>query len=206
MTATKELDSAQVSNGGKASIEYSNPYTATVKIRGIAPLLFHAWNIEAVEEKANAPKGSRAKKTDDVESYVYRTDKGWLGVPGRCLHGALIEAGRFHQDPRSPRKMARDLIRAAIIPITLVAHFEPKRKKWDYEDRQRVSIQRASITRTRPAMKEGWELSFDLLITLPEYITPEFLAVLVTDAGRLAGLCDFRPTYGRFALVGLTTR
>ncbi len=72
----------EVTNGGKQTVELGTPYTACVRIRGVADLLFHRWNCEAVAEKANAAKGSKAKKTDNIESYVYRTDAGVLAVPG----------------------------------------------------------------------------------------------------------------------------
>lgn len=206
LPATEGRNGQQVSNGGAAVVDLSRPYIARVSVLGVAPLLFHAWNCESIAEKSNAAKGSKGKKTDDVESYVYRTTDGAIGVPGKNLHGALIEVARYYQDPRSPRKALRDMVRAAIIPLTVVAPFEPHTKKWDYEDHQRVTVQRAGITRVRPAMKEGWRLTFDLMVTLPEYIGQELLAKLVTDAGRLAGLCDYRPTYGRFALAGLTVR
>lgn len=58
----------QVSNVAERLITGGAPYRAFVTVRGTAPLLFHAWNVESVEEKANAPKNSRVKKTDDVES------------------------------------------------------------------------------------------------------------------------------------------
>jgi hypothetical protein len=67
-----KLNGEQTSNGGKAIIDMSQPYIASVTLLGTAPLLFHAWNVEAVAEKAKAAKGSKAKKSDDVESYVYR--------------------------------------------------------------------------------------------------------------------------------------
>lgn len=198
------LDEAQLSNGGKSSVDFMKPYVARVQIIGVAPILLHAWNVESVEAKGKAAKGSKAKKEDDLESYVYRTTDGFLGVAGKNLHGAIVEAARYHQDPRSPRKSLRDLCKAAIIPLTIVAPFEPKTKTWDYEDRQRVVIQRSAITRTRPAMKEGWKLTIDLQITLPEYVPQEKLAHLIVDAGRLSGLCDYRPTYGRFTLGNLS--
>ena len=63
---------AEVSNGGAESIEYGIPYTAHVTIEGSADFLFHRWNCEAVEAKSKAAKNSAAKKTDDIESYVWR--------------------------------------------------------------------------------------------------------------------------------------
>jgi hypothetical protein len=37
-------------------------------------------------------------------------------------------------------------------------------------------------------------------VNLPEYIPPDALQDVLVNAGRLIGLADFRPTYGRFAL------
>lgn len=59
----KNLDVTQTSNGAKEAIDVSQPYRATVTIQGVAPLLFHAWNAESIEEKANASKNSKTKKT-----------------------------------------------------------------------------------------------------------------------------------------------
>ncbi len=106
------------------------------------------------------------------------------------------------QDPSSPRKAARDLVRAAIIPLTVTAPFDPHTKEWDYEDARRVTVQRAGLTRIRPAMHSGWKLTFELLITAPEYISPPVLVRLVNTAGLLIGLCDYRPTFGRFTMSG----
>jgi hypothetical protein len=53
----------------------------------------------------------------------------------------------------------------------------------------------------RPAIKAGWAAEFIFLVTLPEYISPDMLHGLVSDAGRLVGVLDFRPTYGRFSVT-----
>jgi hypothetical protein len=73
--------------------------------------------------------------------------------------------------------------------------------KWDYEHKCRVTIQRNGITRVRPAIKAGWVAEFQLMSNLPEYIRPNDLHDVIVNAGRLIGLADFRPTYGRFQLV-----
>jgi len=189
---------SQVSNGAESAIQMQEPYMIRLTVVGVAPLLMHAWNIESIDEKALAAKGSKTKKTDDVESYAYRDSEGFLGVPGKCLVGALIEAARYIQDPRSPRKSARDLVKAGIQSLTVLARFQPETKSWDYLDRQRVVVQRAGITRSRPAMLEGWECTFQLMVSLPEYLNPQLVHEIVDRAGRLCGVCDYRPTYGRY--------
>lgn len=188
----------EVTNGGKVAIEYAVPYLASVEITGVADLLFHRWNVEGVETKARAAKGSKAKKSDDLESYVYRTDDGELALPGEYLRQSIIHAAKFRQDPRSPRKSAMDLYKAGVVCLTALASLGLD--KWDYEDRRRVMIQRNGITRVRPALLKGWTVSVDLMVNLPEYIPPDALQEVIVNAGRLIGLADFRPTYGRFAI------
>jgi len=202
MEILQNVDGKQTSNGARDIIDETAPYIARVMVQGTAPLLFHGWNNESIAEKGKSAKGSKAKKTDDIESYVYRNDAGLLGIPGKNFYASVVEAGRYVQDPRSPRKSARDLCRAGIVPLTVIAPFTPQTKEWDYLDKQRVTVQRNGITRVRPAMREGWKVTFDLLINLPEYIPEHLLTKLLNDAGRLVGVCDYRPTYGRFLVNG----
>ena len=187
------------SNGGAETIEMSEPYIATVTIQGTSDILFHCWNAEAVDEKGAAAKGSKAKKTDNIESYIVRNDDGEICLPGEYLRGSVIHAAKFRQDPRSPRKSAMDLFKAGVVNLSPLASLG--KTTWDYEDRRRVVIQRAGINRTRPAFKAGWRASVDLLVTLPEYISPMTLNEVIGVAGRLVGVADFRPTYGRFQVV-----
>lgn len=188
-----------VTNGGAGSIQLSIPYRVELSICGEADLLFHRWNCEAVEAKAKAAKGSAAKKTDDIESYVYRNSAGELCVPGEYLRQAIIAAAKYRQDPRSPRKSAMDLVKAAVVSLTPLASLGVT--AWDYEHRCRVQVQRNGVTRVRPAISAGWRATFLLLVNLPEYVSSQMLHGLVNDAGRLIGIADFRPTYGRFQVT-----
>lgn len=195
----KIIEKGEITNGAKKIIDFSQPYSVAVTIEGSADFLFHRWNNEAVAEKAASAKGSKAKKTDDIESYVYRNDKGELCVPGEYLRQAIINAAKFKQDPRSPRKSAMDLYKAGIVNLTHLASL--KVKDWDYIDQRRVTVQRNGLTRSRPAMKAGYRLDFQLLVNLPEYINTGDLRETIESAGRLIGIGDFRPTFGRFGVV-----
>lgn len=189
----------QITNGALPTISTTEPYTAHVQISGVCPILFHRWNDEAVEAKGNAVKGSKAKKTDDIESYVYRNEQKEICIPGEYFRQSLIHAAKFMQDPRSPRKSAMDLFKAGVLSMSPLCGLGVK--NWDYLDRRRVLIQRNAITRVRPAMTEGWKISVSFLIVLPEYITPAILNERLQAAGRLIGVGDFRPTYGRFLVT-----
>lgn len=197
MQAVREVQS--VGNGAAEGIETEMPYTVRVKIRGCADLLFHRWDCDGVEHKSKAAKGSKQKKTDDVESYVWRDKKGGLGLPGEYVRQSVIHAAKFRQDPRSPRKSAMDLFKAGVVCLTNLAPLG--KEKWDFEDRRRVTIQRNAITRVRPGIREGWEAEVIFQILLPEYIRPQDLHDTLTMAGKLCGVGDFRPTFGRFQVV-----
>lgn len=198
-TAVTKRVGPDATNGAARTIDLSRPYRAEFEITGVADMLFHRWNCEAVEEKAKAAKGSKAKKSDDVESYVYRNADGELCLPGEYVRQSLIAAAKFRQDPRSPRKSAVDLVKAAVVSLTPLSGLGMA--KWDYDHKCRVQVQRNGITRVRPAIQAGWSCSFIFMVNLPEYVAPEFLHALLIDAGRLVGVADFRPTYGRYQVT-----
>lgn len=194
-----EVIGPQPTNGAALDIERELPYVLSFTIEGVCPILFHAWNNEAVAEKATAKKGSTAKKSDNVESYVYRTPKGEIALPGVYVHSSMQYAAKFKQDPRSPRKSAFDLFKAAVSPLTEYASLGTA--KWDYLDERRVLVQRNAIMRQRPAFNAGWKAQMQFVVNLPEYVEAMFFHEVLTLAGRAIGVGDFRPTYGRFQIV-----
>lgn len=201
--ATREVR-VNVSNGAAAIIDINIPYAVEVQLTGSSALLFHRWNAEGVDEKARAAKGSKAKKSDNIEEYVWRNEQGLLCIPGEYVRQSMIHAAKFKQDPRSPRKSAMDLVKAGVVSLTDLASVGVK--EWDFVDRRRVMIQRNGINRERPGLRAGWVARFELLVNLPEYLSPDFVQDLLVSAGRLIGIGDFRPTYGRFQVTSFQRR
>jgi len=193
------IEIKEPTDGGNETISHSEPYNITVKLEGASDMLFHGWNAESIDEKAKSAKNSAARRSDAVENYVFRNDKKELCIPGEYLRGSIINAAKFRQDPRSPRKSAMDLFKAGVVSLTPLASLGVK--EWDYLDRRRVTIQRQGINRTRPAMRAGWKAEFQIMVLLPEYISRNDLREVIETAGRLVGVGDFRPTFGRFGIV-----
>lgn len=187
---------SEKTNGGKSAIEAGLPYVVNVTVEGASDMLFHRWNCESVDAKSKAAKNSKAKKEDDIESYVWRNEKGELCIPGEYFRQSVIHAAKFKQDPRSPRKSAMDLFKAGVVSLTPLATIGSK--QWDYLDTRRVTVQRAGVNRTRPALRTGWSAGLQFQILTPEYIDPVLFQDVLGTAGRLVGVGDFRPTYGRF--------
>jgi hypothetical protein len=196
MTTT---DTGVNSNDAEDSILGTAPYRLSFTIRGVADLLFHRWSNEDVAAKSTAKRGSSVKKTDNLEAYVWRDEDGQVCLPGVYVHKALVEAGKFMQDPRSSRaKQACDLFKAAFVPVSLLCPLGPT---WEIEDKRRMVVNRAGITRTSPGFKAGWEASFDFDVILPEYVSEAMFLEALSLAGRVIGLAQYRPTYGRFQVV-----
>jgi len=206
MAKTTAVEMSNVSNDAKEAIEATIPYIAEFEVSGSAPLLFHKWSCEEVEAKATAAKGSKAKKTDNIEAYLYRTDDGLLAIPGEYFRMSLIGAAKFRQDPRSPRKSAMDLFKAGVASFDELCVVKSENgstmREPQFIDRRRVVVQRNAITRSRPALFKGWNCKVQLQILLPEYITPQIVNEVFQYAGRIVGVGDFRPSFGRFNVTG----
>lgn len=209
MAAKNGVATAVTVEDGEIQLGELAPFVIEVTIEGAAPLLFHRWNNESVAEKAAAKKGSAAKKTDDIASYVYRDTEGVISLPGVYVVGSMTDprngAAKYRQDPRSPRKSALDLFKASVVPLTDLAPLTTVTgdlaKSWDYLDSRRVMVQRNGITRVRPALLAGWKATLQLSVLAPEYVSPTDLYECLSLAGRLVGVGDFRPSHGRFNIV-----
>lgn len=208
----EKTERANPTNGGESVVAAQLPITVHFRLKGTSDLLFHHWNPEYVDMKAGAAKGSESKKTDDLEMYIYRLAKpnddpnkptGNLSIPGEYVRQSIIGSAKYKQDPRSPRKSAQDLFKAGVVALTELA--DTGKPKWDFEDRRRVVVQRNGINRTRPGLKAGWEADFDFLLMTPEYVNPQLFHEVLAQAGRLIGLADFRPTFGRFSVINFET-
>lgn len=137
---------------------------------------------------------------------VYRCRDGTIGMPATNFKASMVARSRSVQDPRSPRKSAMDLFKSGILCVPANEKIDPINasfgvKTWEFEDRRRAVIQRAAITRVRPALLEGWKLEYVVHVIAPEYISEELLQLVAQDAGRFCGLGDNRPDYGRFRVT-----
>lgn len=200
-SAKEIIQGIELLNGVENIVKLETPYVVSIEITGSCPVIFHRWSCEDVASKAAAKKGSKEKKSDNVESFIYRDSDGHICLPGEYLRMAMVYAAKFKQDPRSPRKSAFDLFKAGIVPLTELAKINGGTKNWDFIDQRRVVIQRNSITRMRPSFLKGWSAEIEILVNVPEYIDFTLFCEVLEMAGRLIGVADFRPTYGRFNIT-----
>lgn len=192
-----------------ARFEHEQPYSAVVTIEGVAHLICHKFDCDEVESKSKAAKGSKTKKTDNVESYVYRVpETNECGVPGKNIKAMLTSkkngAAKSFSDPRSKMKSAAEMMQASIFVEPEVASLG--KKTWDFIDRSHMNVQNRGIVRLRPGFTRGWRLTFVVNVVQPALVPPEFLRQVIDHAGNFCGLGDSRPDYGRFTVVSFEVK
>ena len=195
-----------VTNGAEQFLAMAEPWAVKVRLRGVSPMLMHRWNSESIEEKASGQRGSIQRKTDDVESYVYRDEEGFICLPGEYVRQSILGASKRISDPTNVRKRALDIFKASIICTThlapILVNNRPCRE-WELLDRRRVRVQQAGITRSRPAFLAGWEAELTFVNLSPELISFNLFHDRLISAGRLDGVADFRPSYGRYSVLAI---
>lgn len=172
--------------------------TIKVTIKGISPLLMHAFPmqpIEAIEKKT---------KEEQAEYSAYRDpDTRMLYIPGVAIQRTLIGAAAYS---KGKGRASLQKIAAACMMVS------PERVSLDELDFKIdsrpvvVPATRGRIIRHRPRLDE-WECTFEL-----EYddvlLTEKQARTIVDDAGKRVGLLDFRPEkkgpFGRFVVTHWT--
>lgn len=177
-------------------------------VRGIVPLLMHngqladAMNPMAKEVAKISKK--RNKTDDDYMRLAYFEALGglWLDegrrvvVPGEALEAMVLGSAR-------KRKLGPSVKSGVLcdgnFPLEYNGPKDPEKLASNEAFRKRVRVRvPAAVMRTRPMFPE-WGLSF-VVDYLPDQIDYDVLVELVETGGRIIGLGDWRPRYGRFTV------
>lgn len=180
--------------------------TVNVKIKGISPLLINRFKEqdEITEAVKKTTKKDYGTPREQAELTAYSDEKtGLLWIPSSWVIGSIMTVASDYKIPGS-RKSVKSVAGGVVIPLDEKVYFADKKKISDIEiDSRPVVIQRARIMRHRARLEE-WEISLSLEID--ETILPvDSVHQILTDAGRRAGLGDFRPQkggpFGRFQIT-----
>ena len=181
-------------------------------IEGVSPLIMH--NGQMADQGNTYARQlkevtSKRKKTDADYDEMARIE--WFGglylldgepsLPGFVFEAALIGKGGAARQEKQGKAAAAGLFVTEDFPLEYDGLRDPE-KMWEdgsFRDSRLVNVQRAKIMRTRPIFKE-WNaapvVEFDAVL-----INRETVERWVNVAGRLVGLMDYRPKYGRFSVV-----
>lgn len=182
----------------------------TVTIEGLTPLLMNRFTDEAEisTTSGHSPTlrgNGKGTPREQAERTAYRDGaSGNLYLPGPNIFAALVEAGKFHK----LGKVKATTQRSSLIPAgLLVEEIMVPLGTSDFEvDSRRVRIPSTGgcVMRHR-ARLDRWKAAFTVEVDETVF-GPDFVRLLVDDAGKKIGLGDYRPStrgpFGRFAVVG----
>lgn len=180
-----------------------------LRITGASPLVMHngqlADPINPIAREMKRVSGKRAKTEADYEQLAKLEWLGGLylsqGAP--CLPGELIEAGLIEAARKSRRGQQA---KAGMISdgLWLLDYDGPREIDALWQDQRfrlvvGVRVQRSRIMRTRPIFRD-WAATVDVDY-MPDQLNRQDVLEMARGAGRLVGLGDWRPKFGRFEVA-----
>jgi hypothetical protein len=184
--------------------------TVNLTIEGVSPLLINRFKeqdeIPVTTKKGKKDYGTPREQASQTPYFDARTGKLW--VPSSWVTGTIRSIASDYKLPGT-RKSVKSVSGGAIFPTEEKLYFKEGYKVKDIEvDSRPVVVQRARIMRHR-AKLENWTVSCGLEID-EEIIPTDDVHQILSDAGRRAGMGDFRPQrggpFGRFKITKWKTQ
>lgn len=182
-----------------------------VNLTGTMPLLLHngrlANPLDPYTRELRALASKRGKTDEDLAAMVqveargaaYETPEGYIGLPDANIWRCIQTAAKAY-------KRGADVSRALIYDPVHVAPITFPDGRWHtveehlsditHIDYRNVGVNGRTVMRSRPVITE-WQVSCDFEL-YPDILMAEELTVYVERAGRLEGVGDHRPQYGRY--------
>ena len=184
--------------------------TQDFHIKGVVPLLTRNSQLaDPLHPTTQEIKKITAKRTKSEADYRAVEALEWMGalylnedskpcIPGENLEGLVWEGAK--------KKSRGQLVRSGVVcdGVFEIIHDGPENlddlaEDPRFRDRRSVVIQKKRIMRVRPIFRI-WELKFTVHF-MEDILERGHLIEAVQDAGRLVGLGDYKPRYGRFVIV-----
>jgi len=187
----------------------------TYTIRGVVPIVMHNERLaDPLNEHAKALKTLTKKRNKTDEDHIATSHAEFVGglyydsklgplVPERCLE-------RMLRDAASKSKQGKSVLSALIVTEPAKLEYKGPREPealWQAKDKsgEQLFVLRASVSvgprrviRSRPIFRD-WSLSFTVNYD-ENVLETRDVDGFVELAGRLVGLCDWRPKHGRFVV------
>lgn len=186
----------------------------TVGIEGLSPMLMNPMSEKTLDEllTGNRARVDKDRLPEDIaKDRIYRDNEGKMAIPMINLIGALKHAGRAVKHGKKAISTATTTTLFSFLEfpdefIYFDGADENGEISWRPDKRRGVMKNGASqvaVCIVRPRFDQ-W--GFTIKVNLDESLSkPETVKALFVEAGRNAGLCDFRPSkngpFGRFKVV-----
>jgi len=164
-----------------------------VEIKGVSPILYNRVQTVGIQTK----KGEGFDKPEDCESKLHiRENKICQPAIGIEL-GLQKVAGEIKRKGAGTRNFKNLFKSSVFIKPLMIPHLI---QKWEPLETTTVNqVTKGRIIVYRPMLND-WALKFEVEV-LDDRISTEVLKLALDDTGRLNGLGDWRPRYGRFIVT-----
>jgi len=178
-----------------------------IRIRGMGEgILMHSPKGMLNQKLATKNPAKNYDPKVDAENVTYRTQKGELMIPVRCMKKCFLNASSFFKIGKHSAKQVLSGY-TSIEPFEIILRDKKGKPLKNYEiDLRPVNVQRAKIIRARPLIR-NWEADF-IMIYDENIISKEALEMLkeiFVDSGKRIGILDNRPQTlgdnGKFELI-----
>jgi hypothetical protein len=199
--------------------------THTAKIRGVVPTIMHNGRTSnPLDPMAKMMKGITKKRNKTDDDFAVLAKMEWYaGLYLESLANVHFVNGAFTiletSKPTYPAENIEAMLLSAakklrlgqliqtgvicdeVFPLEFEGYttLENMWNSGNFADSRKVKIQKNSVIRCRPIFRE-WELKVSINY-LPDIIDEQQVADILVLAGRLVGLSDYRPKYGRFTVL-----
>ena len=176
-------------------------YRVKFTLVGIAPLLFNAWTKEAIDKLrtgATGGKMSPQEREEEALSKVYRNGDG-LYLPGDNLEACLFQGTKKAALKRGRASLA-PFVQAAVFCEDREMSLGAKEPDGIHEVVGRRPPRTGGAVLIRRPILNAWSVSGTFLVA-DDALDPGQLREALDAAGLVAGLCDWRPKYGRFRVA-----
>lgn len=183
----------------------------TFNLQGTAPLCVHNGRLaNPMCEYSKAIKviSGKRKRTDEDHEEIAKLE--WLGslylnrdgkyiLPGVGIEAALKDSAKLS-------KLGKVFGMGLMCPEDPLIQFKdmalPPEKLWldiNYRSQKLMRVQTSRVVRTVPQFPV-WEIKVEIAY-MPELINEATLCEVVETCGRLKGMFEYRPHYGRFQVL-----
>jgi len=186
---------------------------AMVRISGVSPLLMHSCQLvdasNPYTKKIKAITNKTAKKRTDTDALdlielefngsLYFDDGIGPFLPGTNLEGAIRDGARTERKGKDIE--SGFVVEQDMIPLQ---YDGPRTREGLYENKRFVDFRvislpnKSKLMRTRPRF-DNWSAEFEIMC-IDELLSIKDVERFISIAGRVKGLCDYRPKFGRFVV------
>lgn len=194
----------------------SNLLTATVKIRGTRPIIWHAFGPDSIPLEKQERRGVPGNDPGEWRTTVLYTKEGQLYLRPTYIFGCMREAAKYTKKGRSSLQKSVAATMQVLDDRILIDRFIPgvvggklpDELTRDQDEPVYLDIcgvvnpsTRGRNVRYRVAAHKGWGTEFHLMWD-KTIINRNQMEAISIDAGRLVGLADGRSVgFGRFEIV-----